>query len=44
MANSIVSVMEALFPQTIDKLKKERSKVDGPKPALLDSSDKDKLF
>ena len=28
-------MIEALFPQTIDKLNKESSKVDGPKPLLL---------
>ena len=38
LANSIVKLLEILFPKTIDKMKKETSALDGPKPILLDSS------
>jgi superfamily I DNA/RNA helicase len=35
LANSIVSSLEILFPKTIDKLAKERSDLEGPKPMIL---------
>lgn len=35
LANSLVSMIEVLFPTSIDKLKKERSDYAGPKPILL---------
>mmetsp|Transcript_32024 Transcript_32024/g.31727 ORF Transcript_32024/g.31727 Transcript_32024/m.31727 type:complete len:832 (-) Transcript_32024:2782-5277(-) len=37
LANSVISLLETLFPQTIDKMDKERSLTDGPKPILIDS-------
>ncbi|CAD8167125.1 unnamed protein product [Paramecium pentaurelia] len=43
LANSLVSLLEIFFPNTIDKLKKERSNISGPKPILL-NGDKDDLF
>ena len=36
LANSVVSLLELLFPRTIDKLIKETSENDGPKPILID--------
>ena len=36
LANSVVSLLELLFPRTIDKLLKESSDHDGPKPILID--------
>ncbi len=44
LANSIVSSLEILFPKTIDRLKKEVSDLDGPKPMILSSSDQELLF
>ena len=38
MANSVVSLIELLFPKTIDKLMKETSDIDGPKPIIIDST------
>lgn len=37
LANSVVSLLELIFPKTIDKLKKESSDNDGPKPILIES-------
>lgn len=36
LANSVVSTIELLFPKTIDKLLKESSELDGPKPIVID--------
>ncbi len=36
--------METFFPKTIDKLKKEKSEVDGPKPIILEDVDLDILL
>ena len=36
LANSVVNLLELLFPKTIDRLLKEKSDVDGPKPILID--------
>lgn len=36
LANSVVSLLELLFPKTIDKLLKETSELDGPKPLIID--------
>ena len=36
LANSVVSLLELLFPLTIDKLVKERSDNDGPRPIVVD--------
>jgi ATP-dependent exoDNAse (exonuclease V) beta subunit len=44
VANSVVSAIEAYFPYTIDKLRKERSTIDGPKLILLEDIDEDILF
>lgn len=38
LANSVVSLLELLFPKTIDKLKKETSDSDGPKPIIINQS------
>jgi hypothetical protein len=44
LANSVVSLLELLFPRTIDKLLKESSDNDGPKPILIDhTNDKNAL-
>lgn len=37
LANSVVALLECLFPQTIDRMAKERSYEDGPKPCLIDT-------
>ena len=37
-ANSVVSLLELLFPKTIDKLLKETSDIDGPKPIIIDQT------
>ena len=39
MANSVVSLIELCFPLTIDKLIKESSDLDGPKPIIIDDAD-----
>ena len=44
MANSIVSLLETLFPQTIDKMAKETSPIDGPVPLIIPSSNYEELF
>ena len=44
LANSVVSLLEALFPRTIDKMAKEKSHVDGPKPMILQSQSEEELF
>eukprot|EP00828_Plagiopyla_frontata_P017721 TRINITY_DN228_c0_g1_i7.p2 TRINITY_DN228_c0_g1~~TRINITY_DN228_c0_g1_i7.p2 ORF type:complete len:257 (+),score=59.42 TRINITY_DN228_c0_g1_i7:143-913(+) len=44
LANSIVTLLEIFFPQTIDKMKKERSNLDGPKPMIINSADLELLF
>ena len=44
LANSLVSILELCFPKTIDRLKKEKSNLDGPKPMLLDANDAELLF
>jgi hypothetical protein len=36
--------LEAFFPKTIDKLNKERSNLDGPKPIVINSGNLDLLF
>lgn len=35
LANSVVSLLELLFPKTIDKLQKETSDSEGPKPIVI---------
>ena len=37
-------MLESCFPKTIDKLQKERSNLDGPKPMLLQRGDIELLF
>ena len=44
MANSIVSLLETLFPQTIDKMAKETSLIDGPTPMIIPKNDFNDLF
>ena len=44
LANSIVALLEALFPQTIDKMGKEVSDIDGPMPKIIVSPDHVHLF
>ena len=44
LANSLVSILELCFPKTIDRLKKEKSNLDGPKPMLLEHNDTELLF
>lgn len=44
LANSIVSSIEILFPKTIDRMKKQISDLDGPKPMILPESDEELLF
>ena len=39
-----MTLIETFFPRTIDKLKKEKSEIDGPKPILLDGVELDVLF
>ena len=43
LANSVVSLVELLFPKTIDKLLKESSEFDGPKPIIIDPSKEEHL-
>ncbi|CAK74855.1 unnamed protein product (macronuclear) [Paramecium tetraurelia] len=43
LANCLVSLLEIFFPNTIDKLKKERSNISGPKPIIV-NGDKEELF
>jgi superfamily I DNA/RNA helicase len=44
LANSVVSVLEQFFPKSIDRLRKERSNLQGPRPVLVDHSDIEVLF
>ena len=44
LANSVVRALELLFPNSIDKLRKEKSPVDGLKPIVLESELKESLF
>ena len=44
LANSIVDVIELFFPQTIDKLQRESSDLDGPKPIFLENFSKKDLM
>ncbi|CAD8120897.1 unnamed protein product [Paramecium sonneborni] len=37
LANSVIRMIEILFPQKIDKLKKETSNLKGPKPVIIKS-------
>lgn len=43
MANSIVSLLELCFPLTIDKLMKEQSDLEGPKPIIIDQATTEQL-
>ena len=36
LANSVVDIIELYFPHTIDKLQRESSELDGPKPIVLE--------
>ena len=44
LANSVIRVLEIFFPNTIDKLKKEKSDIDGLKPIILSSNLAESLF
>jgi tetratricopeptide (TPR) repeat protein len=44
MANSVVSLIETLFPQTIDKMARETSLIDGPMPMIIPGKDHNDLF
>jgi hypothetical protein len=44
LANSVISLVECLFPATIDKLAKEVSDIDGPMPTIVNSSNPEDLF
>ena len=44
LANSVVSLIEAMFPETIDKLAKEKSTIEGPKPMVLMGNSMNELF
>lgn len=39
LANNIVSIIELIFPKTIDFLRKEESDITGPKPTIIVSND-----
>jgi len=43
LANSVVSLLELLFPKTIDRLLKETSDADGPKPIFIDLASEEQL-
>ena len=43
MANSVVSLVELMFPKTIDKLQKEMSELDGPKPICINECSESNL-
>ncbi|KAM3142568.1 hypothetical protein pb186bvf_005227 [Paramecium bursaria] len=44
IANSIVGIIQIFFPKTIDKLSKETSDLDGPKPMIIHSQESLFLF
>ncbi|KAL4500498.1 hypothetical protein ABPG72_003449 [Tetrahymena utriculariae] len=44
LSNSVISLLEGLFPTSIDILKKERSNLKGIKPIVLDNGDITFLF
>ena len=44
LANSVIRILELYFPRSIDKLRKERSDIDGLMPIILDSEMQDSLF
>ena len=44
LANSVVNCIEMFFPNNIDKLKKEKSNISGPKPIILQEGGEDMLF
>ena len=44
LANTIVDVIEYFFPKTIDKLQRESSSLEGPKPILLEKFQDDDLM
>ncbi|CAD8060869.1 unnamed protein product [Paramecium primaurelia] len=39
LANNVISIIEILYPKTIDCLKKEQSADSGPKPTIISSKD-----
>lgn len=44
LANSVIDLLEFFFPETIDRLKKERSAIEGPKPIIINEGDSDMLY
>ena len=44
LANSVVSAIEILFPKTIDRMRKEVSDLDGPRPMIISPGDEELLF
>lgn len=44
LANSVIRILELYFPNSIDKLRKERSDIDGLMPIILDSEMQNSLF
>ena len=44
LANSVVDLIECFFPETIDKLQREASTLDGPKPIILEDFKVDDLL
>ncbi|CAD8201725.1 unnamed protein product [Paramecium octaurelia] len=44
LANSVIRMIEILFPYKIDKLKKETSNLNGPKPIIIKSDDVNHLL
>jgi superfamily I DNA/RNA helicase len=44
LANTIVSMIKELFPNTIDILESERSDLLGPKPILIDNGDERLIY
>ena len=44
LANSIITLLEKFFPKTIDRLKKEKSNIDGMKPIILSGTNLELLF
>jgi len=44
LANSVVALLETLFPATIDKMGKEKSLKDGPHPVIINSDNPEDLL
>lgn len=44
LANTVVALLESLFPHTIDKMDKEKSLADGPLPIIINSNNYETLL